>query len=110
MLANVSGAEHGNERERYVVGQANPAHTKHLIAPEHLTNMTVCGDEGELQDATAGEPDDVMAAVLANASIAAMDIADGNAGPSVVALLEEIDSSTQRAAGLYASIRGFAVS
>ena len=51
-----------------------------------------------------------MAAVLANASIAAMDIADGGAGPSVAALLEEIDCSTQQAAGLYARIRGFTAS
>lgn len=58
-------------------------------------------------DAAAGGPDEVMAAVLANASIAAMDITDGNAEPSVAALLEEIDSSTQRATGLYASIRRF---
>ncbi|MEO7937683.1 MAG: GAF domain-containing protein [Burkholderiaceae bacterium] len=58
-------------------------------------------------DASGGEPDEVMAAVLANASIAAMDIVDGNAEPSVAALLEEIDSSTQRATGLYASIRKF---
>jgi len=55
---------------------------------------------------TAGE-DDVMAGVLANASIAAMDIADGGAGPSVAALLEEIDHSAQRAAVLYGQIRIF---
>jgi len=35
-----------------------------------------------------------------------MDVADGGAGPSVAALLEEIDLSTQRAAGLYANLRG----
>ena len=55
---------------------------------------------------TAGG-DDVMAGVLANASIAAMDIADGGAGPSVAALLEEIDHSAQRAAVLYGQIRIF---
>ena len=81
------------------------------VARRQLEQSLSTARRGALgMDATAGEPDDVMAAVLANASIAAMDIADGNAGPSVVALLEEIDSSTQRAAGLYASIRGFAVS
>ena len=51
-----------------------------------------------------------MAAVLANASIAAMDIFGAGARPSVAALLEEIDCSTQRAAGLYARIRGFTAS
>ena len=55
----------------------------------------------------AGEPDEVLSAVLANASIAAMDIVDGSSGPSVAALLEEINSSTQRAADLYARIRSF---
>jgi two-component system, chemotaxis family, sensor kinase Cph1 len=55
----------------------------------------------------SGEPDTVMASVLANASIAAMDIADGGASPSVAGLLEEIDTSTQRAADLYSSIRAF---
>ncbi len=51
------------------------------------------------------EPDEVMAAVLANASIAAMDIVDGGNEPSVAELLQEIEASTQRAASLYASIR-----
>ena len=60
-------------------------------------------------DAQAGgdQRDDVVTAVLANASIAAMDIADGSAGPMVAGLLEEIDASTQRAAALYAQIRSF---
>lgn len=54
-----------------------------------------------------GNTDEVMAAVLANASIAAMDITDGGAGPSVAAMLEEIDQSAQRAALLYGQIRIF---
>ncbi len=54
-----------------------------------------------------GEPDTLMASVLVNASIAAMDIADGGASASVAGLLEEIDASTQRAADLYSSIRDF---
>ena len=54
-----------------------------------------------------GATDEVMAAVLANASIAAMDITDGGAGPSVAAMLEEIDQSAQRAAVLYGQLRVF---
>jgi hypothetical protein len=46
-------------------------------------------------------------AVLANASLAAMDIMDGHAAPSMTSLLEEIDSSAQRATALYKRIRGF---
>jgi light-regulated signal transduction histidine kinase (bacteriophytochrome) len=61
----------------------------------------------DAQSGIAGAGDEVMAAVLANASIAAMDIADGGAVPSVAALLEEIDLSAQRAAWLYGQIRGF---
>ena len=53
------------------------------------------------------EPDELMGAVLANASLAAMDIADGSATPSVARLLEEIDSSARRATTLYARIRAF---
>ena len=59
------------------------------------------------QGGIPGTSDDVMAAVLANASIAAMDIADGGAGPSVATLLEEIDHSAQRAAVLFGQIHIF---
>jgi two-component system, chemotaxis family, sensor kinase Cph1 len=52
-------------------------------------------------------PDDLMGAVLANASLAAMDIADGSATPAVAGLLEEIDGSTRRVTALYARIRSF---
>jgi two-component system, chemotaxis family, sensor kinase Cph1 len=45
--------------------------------------------------------------VLANASLAAMDIADGNATPFVAAQLEEIDRSTQRARALYGRVKTF---
>ncbi len=50
---------------------------------------------------------ELLNAVLANASLAAMDIMDGHAAPSMTALLEEIDSSAQRATALYKRIRGF---
>ena len=50
---------------------------------------------------------DVMSAILANASLAAMDIADGSTAPSVAPLLEELEASTRRAAQLYGRIRLF---
>ena len=58
--------------------------------------------------AASGLPDEVMAGILTNASLAAMDIAD-NAGASGVApLLQELETATQRAAGLYGHIRRLA--
>ena len=49
---------------------------------------------------------DVLGAILANASLAAMDIADGGAAPVVAPLLQEVETATARAALLYARIRG----
>lgn len=51
--------------------------------------------------------DELIGAVIANASLAAMDIADGDAGPGVAGLLEEIDNSTRRATSLYSRMRTF---
>jgi two-component system, chemotaxis family, sensor kinase Cph1 len=52
------------------------------------------------------EPDALISAILANASLAAMDIADG-ASPAVAPLLEELEASTKRATALYARVRTF---
>jgi light-regulated signal transduction histidine kinase (bacteriophytochrome) len=54
-----------------------------------------------------GVPSDVMGAILANASLAAMDIADGSTAPGVAPLLEELEASTRRAAQLFGRIRLF---
>jgi chemotaxis family two-component system sensor kinase Cph1 len=51
--------------------------------------------------------DELMSAILANASLAAMDIADGQSAPSVVPVLEELEASTRRATLLYGRIRDF---
>lgn len=56
---------------------------------------------------TATEADEVISAILTNASLAAMDIADARGGPPVAPLLQELETSTRRAAGLYAQIRSF---
>lgn len=52
--------------------------------------------------------DSVVAALLANASLAAMDLAESTGGPPVAPLLEELEASAQRATELYAQIRRFA--
>ncbi|MGD9835209.1 MAG: GAF domain-containing protein [Piscinibacter sp.] len=53
------------------------------------------------------EPDELMSAILASASLAAMDIADGNLAPSVTPMLEDLEAATRRATALYARIRSF---
>jgi PAS domain S-box-containing protein len=58
-------------------------------------------------DATRPGTDDVVAAILTNASLAAMDIADGGPAPAVAPLLQELESSTERATALYARIKSF---
>ena len=50
--------------------------------------------------------DDVIRAILTNASVAALDIVDGPTGPTVAPLLGEVEESTQRAQALYEQIRG----
>jgi hypothetical protein len=49
--------------------------------------------------------DEVISAILTNASLAAMDIADAAGGPTVAPLLQELEASAQRATALYAQIR-----
>ena len=51
--------------------------------------------------------DALTQAILANASLAAMDIADGDAASPVAGLLSELESSMQRATTLVARIRDF---
>lgn len=59
------------------------------------------------QPAGEQEPESVINAILSNASLAAMDIADGNMGATVVPLLEELEASTRRAAALYSRVKAF---
>jgi PAS domain S-box-containing protein len=54
---------------------------------------------------TAREPDEVLRAIATHASLAAMDIAEGPAGPMVAAQLQEVEAATQRAAALYRRMR-----
>jgi PAS domain-containing protein len=50
-------------------------------------------------------PDSVINAILTNASLAAMDIADAGASVPVAPLLEELEASARRATALYTQIR-----
>jgi PAS domain S-box-containing protein len=50
-------------------------------------------------------PDKVIGAIMANASLAAMDIADAVVGPEMAPLLEEVEASARRAAAIYTKIR-----
>lgn len=56
---------------------------------------------------TTQDSDDVVAAILTNASLAAMDITEAPGGPPVAPLLQEVEASTRRAAALYEQIRSF---
>ncbi len=63
---------------------------------------------GEVDNAALHESDAVLGAIITNASLAAMDIADGAIGAPVAPLLEELEASTRRATALYGKIRDFA--
>jgi PAS domain S-box-containing protein len=55
----------------------------------------------------APDGNDVVGAIIANASLAAMDIADGGTSPVVAPLLQEVEAATVRATVLYGRIRTF---
>jgi two-component system, chemotaxis family, sensor kinase Cph1 len=57
----------------------------------------------------AAEGGELIGAIIANAGLAAMDIADGGAAPSVAPLLHEVEASTARATMLCTYIRSFGV-
>ena len=51
--------------------------------------------------------DEVLGAILSNASLSAMDITDAVGGPSMAPLLQELEASAQRATALYERFRNF---
>jgi light-regulated signal transduction histidine kinase (bacteriophytochrome) len=53
------------------------------------------------------EADEVIGAILANASVAAMEISDAGSGPALAPLLEELEASAKRAAALYGRLRAY---
>ncbi|MGQ0699878.1 MAG: GAF domain-containing protein [Panacagrimonas sp.] len=52
-------------------------------------------------------PDEVIGAILTNARLAALDIADGSGGSLVAPLIEELESATQRATTIYAQLLAY---
>ncbi len=78
-------------------------------ARRHLEDALQQAGRGGRNDAAAEVPgspaDQVISAILTNASLAAMDIADSAGGPGVAPLLEEVEASARRAAVLYGRIR-----
>jgi len=80
-------------------------------ARRHLEQALLRAERGfvgrELGTVTAGSPDEVIAGILANANLAAMDLADAEGGVAAAPLLEEVEASTIRAAALYEQIRSF---
>lgn len=52
-------------------------------------------------------PDEVVSAILTNARLAALDIADGNGSIGVAAMIEELRTATQRATAIYAQLRHY---
>jgi PAS domain S-box-containing protein len=58
-------------------------------------------------EVSAEVPDRLMSAILSNASLAAMDIAEAGTMHSAVPSLNELEVSTRRATDLYQRMRGF---
>lgn len=54
------------------------------------------------------EPDEVVGAILANASVAAMELTDTAAAVPVATLIEELEASATRAAAIYGKLKAFA--
>ena len=61
----------------------------------------------DAQSSGSALSDGLMSAILANASLAAMDITDAGTAPSAVPMLRDLELSTQRATALYQRIRDF---
>ena len=59
------------------------------------------------EDSDKHAHEQLMSTILSSASLAAMDIVDGGATPSVVPRLRELESSTLRMTALYQRIRSF---
>ena len=74
-------------------------------ARQHLEQSLKVAGLGERADGPGGRADGVIGAILTNASLAAMDIADSAGGAGVAPLLEEVEASAKRATSLYGRIR-----
>lgn len=79
-------------------------------ARRHLEQSLTMASQADAQlttRETRGLPDEVMGAILANASVAAMELTDTTASIPVATLIEELEASATRAAAVYARLREF---
>jgi light-regulated signal transduction histidine kinase (bacteriophytochrome) len=76
-------------------------------ARRHLEDSLLRAGREGVEVRPAPEPDEVMGAILANASVAGMEIADAGGRSAVAPLLEELESSAKRAAALYRQLRAY---
>jgi hypothetical protein len=79
-------------------------------ARRHLEQSLTMTGQADAQLTTRearGLPDEVMGAILANASVAAMELTDTTASIPVATLIEELEASATRAAAVYARLREF---
>ena len=83
------------------VSEARRARVARLRLEEVLSKAASAGPSAPSDDA-------VVRALIANATIAAMDISDGASGTAVAPLLEELQAATWRAAELYRQVRKLA--
>ncbi len=83
------------------VSEAQRARAARLRLEQSLSGAAASGPLAPSADA-------VVRALIANASVAAMDISDGASGTAVAPLLEELQAATRRAADLYAQVRRLA--
>jgi PAS domain S-box-containing protein len=99
----------------FVVTLFDLSHNKRAAAArQHLEQtmqqsmqLALHGHRLRPDDSPSAVADPLLGAILTNASLAAMDIADGSLGAPVAPLLEELEQSTQRATALYTLIRNF---
>ena len=81
---------------------------RHLEDALYQAGRADAGNEAEAPLLHA--PDEVIGAILTNARLAALDIADGSGGSAVAALIEELESATQRATAIYGQLRAYGLS
>lgn len=110
--AEVVPARDGSVLGFFMIFADLTAHRRASEARRHLEHSLSQAVEkvrarDEARAPRVGGQGEVMASILANASLAAMDIADGSRASGVAPLLEELEASTRRAAQLYGRISLF---
>jgi PAS domain-containing protein len=91
---------------------ANLSDTKRADAArrhlEHaLYSASRGGAFGEGMPAVVAAPGEVVNSILANARLAALDIADGGGGSQLAPLIEELEKATQRAMAIYMQLQTY---